>query len=295
MDMDTRMHTVLGSISPTDAGITLMHEHVFLDAVPGWWQEPTNLKDKEIANYPVKMDVLGYLHHNPLGIKSNLTLDDPDIARQELMFYQRAGGSILVELSIIGLSDNRIAKLVDVSKQTGIHIVAGTGFYLDSAVPLPYREWPVDKLTAHMVNELKVGIEESRIQAGIIGEVGTSNPVTPFEERSLIASAHAQKETGACITVHIAPDGKEGIKVLQILKDAGADLTRVIMDHMDERLDLDYHRAIADAGAILEYDTFGAEWYYSTVDIAEPRDTDRMNGVVQLIKEGYLGDRKSVV
>lgn len=287
--MDKKIRTVLGPIDPNEAGVTLMHEHLLMDAAPGWWQEPVTPEDRAMAAAPVTMDRLGYLRHNPLGIKDNLRLDDPQVAQDELSLFHKVGGGTLVELSIIGLGlENRAEHLVEISKNSGVHIVSGTGFYLDNTIPAIYRDWSVDQMAALLVKELTAGIGQSKVQAGIIGEVGTSSQITPLEEKSLVASALAQQETGACITVHVAPDGKEGIKVVNILRNAGADVSRVVMDHMDERPDLDYHRAIADMGAVLEYDTFGAEWYYATVDIAEPRDIDRINGLIQLINEGYL-------
>jgi phosphotriesterase-related protein len=287
--MDEKIRTVLGLINPNCSGVTIMHEHLLMDATPGWWQEPILNKDKAISMVPVTMDKLGYLRHNPLGIKDNLILDDPKIAQEELLLFQKVGGGTLVELSIIGLGpDHRIDQLIKISQKSEVKIVSGTGFYLDNTIPDEYRDWSIDQLKEHMVKELTIGIGESGACAGIIGEVGTSAIITPFEEKSLIASAHAQQETGASITVHVAPDGSEGLKILQILKKAGANLNRVILDHMDERLDHDYHRAIADTGAVLEFDTFGAEWYYSTVDIAEPRDLDRINSLIQLIDKGYI-------
>ncbi len=287
--MDEKIRTVRGLINPECAGVTIMHEHLLMDAAPGWWQEPVLDKDKAISIVPVTMDKLGYLRHNPLGIKDNLRLDDPDIAQKELSLFQKAGGGTVVECSIIGLGlAHRIDELIKISQKSEVNIVSGTGFYLDNTIPVEYRDWSVNQLKEHMVKELTVGIGESKVCAGIIGEVGTSAAITPFEEKSLIASAYAQQETGSSITVHVAPDGCEGLRILKILKNAGANLSRVIMDHMDEHIDHDNHRAIADSGAVLEFDTFGAEWYYSTVDIAEPRDLDRINSLIQLIEEGYL-------
>jgi len=289
MNQKTFIHTVLGPIDPQELGLTLMHEHIFINDIPGWWQEPISPKDKKVADLPVTIDQLGYLRHNPLGIKDNLVMDNAAIARRELELYKEAGGSALLELSIIGLyqDDRRIDEIARISRETGVHVISGTGFYLDNSVPNFYKEWGVDRLAETIIEEIQSGIEGGQVKAGIIGEVGTSNPIMPFEEKSLIASAIAQAETGAAISVHVAPDGREGNKVIEILSKAGADLTRVILDHMDEHLDLDYHRELADYGVILEFDTFGAEWYYSSVNIAEPTDKERIAALTQLVAEGY--------
>jgi len=270
-------NTVLGPIDPGELGITLLHEHVLIDAIPGWWQEPSEPKARAWANKPVTIEKLGYLRHNPLGIRDNLIIDDVGIATKELDLFIKAGGQTIVDLSIVGLYDQRqrVEGLVEISQNTGVNIICGTGFYLHKSLE-------------QIIKDIDSGIAESNVKAGIIGEVGTSFPITSFEEKSLIASAQAQAETGASITIHVAPEGREGLKIVEILKNAGADLTRVILDHMDERLDLDYHYVLGDYGVVLAYDTFGAEWYYSTVNISEPFDKERVDGVVQLIKKGYI-------
>ena len=285
--MTKNIQTILGPIAPKELGSTLMHEHIFVDAIPGWWLEPATPKDIHMAERPVTMDVLGYLRHNPLKIKDNLQLDDAELAIKEIGLFKKAGGCALVEVSLIGMGDRRMGDLINVARQTGVHIIVGSGFYMQRSVPEPYLDWTEAQLADHIIKEITLGIEGSDSRAGIIGEVGTSSPIAPFEERSLVASARAQRETGACITVHIAPEGAEGLRVLQILKDAGADLSRVILDHMDEHPDLDYHRAIMDQGAVVEYDTFGAEWYYASLSYSEPRDMDRINNLVVLLEEGF--------
>ena len=39
---------------------------------------------------------------------------------------------------------------------------------------------------------------------------------------------------------------------------------RVILSHMDESLDRGYHDAVAETGCVIEFDTFGSEYLYST-------------------------------
>lgn len=59
-------------------------------------------------------------------------------------------------------------------------------------------------------------------------------------------------------------------------------------------MDVGYQEAIADRGAYLGYDNFGQEEYYDEGgtmiggDAIAPRDTDRIDGLVQLAKDGYL-------
>ena len=71
---------------------------------------------------------------------------------------------------------------------------------------------------------------------------------------------------------------------------------RIIVGHMDENLvafepglaHIDYHRKLADLGVWLQYDTFGAEWYWDSISVREPMDAERAAAVAALASEGHL-------
>jgi phosphotriesterase-related protein len=115
--------------------------------------------------------------------------------------------------------------------------------------------------------------------------VGTSEPLHPFERASLIGAARAQRQTGAAINVHPDLWGRGHLAVLSILEAAGADLARTIMSHVDEVTDRAWHERIAERGVYLSFDTFGSEFAYDGVP--EPRDTDRLRGLLHLLDKGY--------
>ncbi len=52
-----------------------------------------------------------------------------------------------------------------------------------------------------MIRDLEQGFEGTDIRAGIIGEIGVSDPWHPDERRAMTAAALAQQQTGAAITV----------------------------------------------------------------------------------------------
>ena len=76
-----------------------------------------------------------------------------------------------------------------------------------------------------------------------------------------------------------------------MLEAAGADLSRVIMGHMTQSVpDRAYHRALADTGAVLEFDRFGAELYndsWGGKNYCEQRDTEVAAEIAALVREGY--------
>ena len=78
-----------------------------------------------------------------------------------------------------------------------------------------------------------MGVDGRNIKTGVIGEVGCSHPLHPEEEKTLIASAIAQKETGCPILIHPGRDEHAPLVAIDILEKAGADLENVIMGHLD--------------------------------------------------------------
>ena len=78
--------TVLGPLPINEMGVTLMHEHILLDA-SGKWVPPCCCSDRHLAEMPVKMENLGELSLNPLMSRDNCQLFDVDVAIDELTKY----------------------------------------------------------------------------------------------------------------------------------------------------------------------------------------------------------------
>lgn len=134
---------------------------------------------------------------------------------------------------------------------------------------------------------------DTGIRSGIIGEIGCSLPQTDDERKVLRAAAKAQQQTGAPMTVHPArnpvPDSEGTFEIVDILGEAGADLSRTIMCHIDRTLrKAEERRRLAETGCYLEYDIFGWEGYHVMATVDLPNDNHRVNEIVQLIEEGYL-------
>ena len=54
-----------------------------------------------------------------------------------------------------------------------------------------------DDLTREMIDDITVGVGNTGIKSGIIGEIGCTWPLHDNERKVLRAAARAQKETGA--------------------------------------------------------------------------------------------------
>jgi phosphotriesterase-related protein len=275
------IYTTLGPIAAEDLGPTNMHEHVFIDART-WLLPP---REQPPENQIVAMENIGFLRWNPMAIEDNLIIDDPDLAIRELAPLKDAGASGLVDLTCIGLTP-RIEDLAAVSRATGLHIMAGCGFYVHPTHPEWVETATVEELTDFLISELTNGIAPTDIRPALIGEIGTSDPITERERKVLVAAGRAGARTGSAVNVHLEPRGRRAVEVVEILTDEGMPADRVILSHMDENLDRDYHLAAARTGAILEYDTFGSEQYFAE-GWKDPTDDERMQYVRMLVDEGF--------
>lgn len=278
------IYTVLGSIEPDELGMTSMHEHLLCDARV--WHRPS--AEEPPASGKVSMETLGYVRWNLLSMEDNLLLDDPDLIAREAAEVKRFGGSGIVDLTIIGLG-RRVADLPRIARATGLHVMVGCGFYVHNSHPEWLEHASVDAIRDFMVDELQNGIEGTGIIPTLIGEIGTNHPVTEREKKVLRAAAQAGVTTGVSTNIHLSPRGMDALEVLEILVGEGMRPERVIFSHMDEYLDRGYHSAVAETGAVLEYDTFGSEFYYGDL-MKNPTDKERLDYVQFLVDEGH-GDQ----
>jgi phosphotriesterase-related protein len=124
------------------------------------------------------------------------------------------------------------------------------------------------------------------IRAGVIGEIGTSDPIDPVERRILLAACRAQLETGRALFVHLDPWGRAGHQALDLCEGAGVALDRVALCHLDASLpDLAYHRSLAVRGAWVAYDIWGDEDAYGGRGM--PSDAQRASAVRAAYDQGW--------
>ena len=281
-DAEAVIYTVLGSIAPDELGRTSMHEHLLIDGRV--WLTPA--EEEEPADRRVTIENLGFVRWNLVSLEDNLVMDDPAPCIRELAAVKELGGSGIVDLTSIGLG-RRVQELPAISRATGLHVMAGCGFYIHDSHPDWVETSSVEELAALLETELRDGIDGTGIRPALVGEIGTSDPVTPREEKTLRAAARAGAATGAAVNVHLDPRGAHALDVLEILTAEGMTPERVIFSHMDEHLDRDYHRAVAESGAVLEYDTVGSEFYFGSL-FKDPTDLERFDYVVFLLEHGFV-------
>ena len=289
-----KAQTVLGPVDGSELGITLPHEHLTVDhAKANFSGEPADPEERVLANKPVCMEILHWLSYNHTENKDNLRMPDEKVMIEEVMLFKKAGGKTIVEMSNVGINRDPEA-LVRISKATGLNIIMGAGYYLNTSHPSNMSTKTEEIITEEIVRDITVGVGNSDIRSGIIGEIGCIWPLHPDERKTVRAAAKAQQLTGASLNIHPGRNRKAVSELVSILEEAGSDLSRVIMSHVDCRVRSHKERcSIAETGCNLEYDNFGWEGprpvtlnWDPTIDI--PSDTQRIKEIMQLIEMGYI-------
>ena len=311
-ELHGNVQTVLGLISPNELGVTLPHEHFFLD-MEAFFNEPEAAAEKLIAHQPVGPNNIGWVRYHFFSNRDNICLLDEQIAAEEALRYRYAGGKSVVDVTNIGIGRSPTA-LARLSRVTGLNIIMGSGYYLQETWPPNLTE---EAMTERIIDDITMGVDNTGIRAGIIGEIGTemSGGINAgYWQRSgqeaskkrlddaylmsLRAAAHAQKETGAAITIHPGHSPDLPFEIIEVLSKAGANISRVVMCHI-ERTIFDHRLRVklAKTGCYLEYDTFSWEGYHPVRHVLSeenpvkcdlPNDATRVNEIIALINDGFL-------
>lgn len=242
--------TVTGPVPADRLGLTLPHEHVFLD---------------------LTRDVAG----------RNSLLNDPELAYRELVRYKEAGGVTLVDQTTGGLRGHdhdllpvkHALAVRQMAERTGLQIVLGAGWYRE-----PYYErrlWRMrtEEIADELVRDVTEGLDGTDVRAGLLGEIGAHFTwVSPAEERVFRAVGRAHRRTGVSVATH-ALNAPVGLDQLDILREEGVDPRRVVVGHCQSYPYHAYHAEIARRGAFVSFDRLG---------VANPYEHGRM---VQLVLE----------
>ncbi len=266
--------TVQGPIDPSALGVTLMHEHIFIDfkAPPPMIPAPVGIS---VLSDPTTLPV-------PPGsqARASFGLIDFDESLAEVQEFRRIGGGTIVDVTNFGLTRDPEA-LLRVSRASGLNVIMGAGWYQKALHPPDMSERTVDELTDIVVRDVTVGAQGTNIRSGIIGEVGiNARPLGENEMKSARASGRASRLTGAPIMVHSFGTPDEMLRVLDILESEGVPLNRVTMGHTGSR-NLDYMRQLFARGVFVEWD------YMGQAPLPPKQDTLRIESIYAAIEAGF--------
>lgn len=249
------VETVRGPVAVEDLGPALLHEHIFIASPEGvlnhnhtwgdpWWDEELRVAD----------------------------------AVSKLQEAQDIGIRTLVDPTAFGLSRN-IHRLQRVNAQVDLNIVVCTGIYAFLEVPAYLKYRTAEQLASIFTREIEVGIDDTGVKAAFLKCAIESYGVVGDLPLILDAVGLTHVATGVPVMVHTNGESQTGRLALEQLTARGVDPRRIVIAHAGDSTDLDYHRHLADAGAMLGFDRFNTG--FST-------DDARVESLVQLIDEGYI-------
>lgn len=243
------IETVNGKVSIEELGMTYIHEHLRIDLS----------KEKK---------------------DTDTNFDDIGAVIEEMRTLKSKGVETIVEVTNIGMGRD-IDVLKTIALQSGIKVIASTGFYKEPYLPEYVYDMNEKELSKILVDEITSGIEGTGVKAHMIGEIGSSQgTLKPAEGKVFRAAVRAHLETGNPISTHTTL-GTAALEQLSLFKEYKLNPSKVVIGHLDLKCDLDYHLRVADTGCFMAFDTIGKTNYET--------DEKRAYHIKELIDRGHIG------
>ena len=156
----------------------MVHEHLSMTFDVAY----TAPKESDLpkSTQPIRMDNLGWIRYNPYSHRPNLKLNDTDCEEaiaQEWLQYRALGGGCIVECTTHGIQ-RKAPFLRQLSRQTGVNIVAGAGYYVAASQSTSVLAQSVETMASSIRAEIVDHCAEATdIRCGLIGEIGCSWPL----------------------------------------------------------------------------------------------------------------------
>jgi 5-phospho-D-xylono-1,4-lactonase len=228
------VRTVLGDIGPADVGITYAHEHLVIDG------------------------------GRPVELQPEFDLGDVAAMATEVAAAVGLGARTFVDAMPCDAGRNA-AKLADLARRTGAHIVAPTGLHHDRYYGPAHwsHRVAVEELADLFAADITDGIDaydysgpvvrRTAHRAGVIKVAGSAGRLSDRDRRVFEAAAMAHARTGAPVLTH-CEHGTGGLEQIRFLGDRGVAADCIALSHVDKVVDRGYHRELLATGAFGEYD-----------------------------------------
>lgn len=160
-------------------GRTLTHEHFSLNFDCFYKAPPAHLSE-HFEHDNIRLEQVGFVRQYPYASRYNIHFCDEDThasVLNDVRQYVAWGGGCIVENSSHGLERN-LPLMQSISRETGVHVVAGTGHYVNNVQPAAVLAMRVEEMTDLYTRELTAGCEGApTVRCGFIGEVGSTWPI----------------------------------------------------------------------------------------------------------------------
>ena len=248
--------TVRGSISASDLGFTLSHEHALVSFQP--YDEWTRRPRAYDVNEAVQV-VLPYLTRiRTLGCRTFIDATPPFLGRDPGLLRQ--------------LSD-----------KSGLHIVTPTGNYAarqNRHLPPHVFTDSASALAQRWIDEWDSGIDGTGVRPGFMKLGFNGGPLTDVERRLIGAAAIAHRSTGLTIGAHTGP-AVSAVEQLAVLESAGVHPSAWIWIHAQAEKDLAQHARAAKRGAWISFDGVAPDTVANHAErVVRLRDAGLLNHVL---------------
>ncbi len=184
--------TVLGQIPVEEMGVTLIHEHLLLDA-SSWWKRPCCAGEISLAEQPIDVSMLGDLRMNPFLNRDNCELLDAGVAIDELMQFVELGGRTVVDPTCLGIGRD------PPPCRRSAAAPASTSSWVPASISSPRipptcaacRSTQIATAIARDCGG--VADDMPMVAAGLIGEIGISKDFTAEEEKVAARRGRARR------------------------------------------------------------------------------------------------------
>jgi phosphotriesterase-related protein len=247
---------------------------------------------------PLEASKLGFtLSHEHVCFFPQELFSDRTVAAarmvDKLKEAKAAGVDTIIDLSPSGTGRD-VRCLQDVSRRSGVHIVACTGFRF---APESYKTQTVAQIADVFIREIEQGIENTGVRAGVIKAAAAAAAVTPAEEKGFRAAARASKATGVPIETHTNAGNRGGETQAAILEAEGVSPARVSLGHSDDTKDVSYLIGLATRGYTIGIDhvfygaTTPAKGEPDYVEYLRQIPWQKRAGYVKQLIDAGFGDR----
>lgn len=288
MPSSGELQTVMGVINADEMGVTLPHEHLFND-LSSVVDEPSYKFSEVLVGKPVAPDLMWALRQDPYCSADNVSAKEVEKVVTEVKQFQSLGGRTIVDATGTEAIGRNPQRLLEVAKQTGVNVVMSSGGYLEKFEGERISARSVEEQAEEMISDVRNGVGDTGIKAGMIGEIGVSPSFTEAEHASLRAGAIAQKELRTvALNIHMPGWQRRGDEVLDIVLDEiGAIPEKVSLAHSDPSgADRDYQHRMLDRGVWLEFDMIGLDITFPKEGVS-PSVSETVEAVYGLIEDGY--------
>jgi len=251
--------TVLGPIPAEKLGVTLMHEHV----AAGWVGSDRDSRAPYDRTAAEKVALKTFMDLKAIGVTTFVDTTPCDITLRDPVLFQ------------------------SLSKKSGINIIMSTGMYMEKEGANTYWKYRQAVMGESMeqelyelfMKEIRVGVGNTGIKAGLI-KVSSDDPaITDFEKVCFKAAVRASLETGVPIITHTQGD-TVGPAQQKLFLSLGGNPKKIMIGHMNNSDDINYHLyCLARPDFYIGFDriSLAAPW-------GKIKSEDCM---IELVKKGY--------